>query len=118
MFRKLMSFTLAFSALLSIGTTGSTRTLRCTGRFPETSLSFILVNITVTAHPAHGCELLMRGVREFHREISEKGYRYMRPGLDTTEWGTLETGAIDPFGNMIRFCERIDTQETPSSTGV
>ena len=50
---------------------------------------------------------MMRGVEEFHREISAKGYRYMRPGLERTEWGTIETGAIDPFGNLIRFCERI-----------
>jgi hypothetical protein len=31
----------------------------------------------------------------------------MRPGLEESPWGTLETGAIDPFGNLIRFCERI-----------
>ena len=53
---------------------------------------------------------VMRGVEEFHREISAKTYRYMRPGLEKTPWGTLETGAIDPFGNLIRFCERIDEQ--------
>jgi hypothetical protein len=56
---------------------------------------------------------MMRGVREFHREISVKGYRYMRPGLETTEWGTLETGAIDPFGNQLRFCERIEVETKP-----
>jgi len=27
-----------------------------------------------------------------------------------TPCGTLETGAIDPFGNLIRFCEPIDKQ--------
>jgi hypothetical protein len=48
---------------------------------------------------------MMEGVEEFHREISSKGYRYMRPGLESTPWGTLETGAINPFGNLIRFCE-------------
>jgi len=48
---------------------------------------------------------MMHGVRAFHEEISAKGYRYMRPGLETTPWNTLETGVIDPFGNMIRFCE-------------
>ena len=51
--------------------------------------------------------VMMKGVRAFHAEISAKGYRYMRPGLETTPWGTLETGAIDPFGNLIRFCERV-----------
>jgi hypothetical protein len=28
--------------------------------------------------------------------------------LERTPWGALETGAIDPFGNLIRFCELID----------
>jgi uncharacterized glyoxalase superfamily protein PhnB len=50
---------------------------------------------------------MMKGVRAFHDEIGSKGYRYMRPGLETTPWGTLETGVIDPFGNVIHFCERI-----------
>jgi hypothetical protein len=51
---------------------------------------------------------MMRGVEEFHREISAKAYRYIRPGLEKTPWGTLETGAIDPFGNLVRFCEPIE----------
>lgn len=59
--------------------------------------------------PGARLRVMMRGVREFHREISSREYRYMRPGLETTEWGTIETGAIDPFGNMLRFCERIET---------
>lgn len=54
---------------------------------------------------------MMQGVREFNREINAKGYRYMRPGLETTEWGTIESGVIDPFGNMIRFCERVERGE-------
>jgi hypothetical protein len=52
-------------------------------------------------------ELNPRLAIEVHREISAKGYRYMRPGIEKTEWDTLETGAIDPFGNLIRFCGRI-----------
>jgi len=59
--------------------------------------------------PGARVRVMMKGVESFHREISSKGYRYMRPGLEKTEWGTLETGAIDPFGNLIRFCERIET---------
>jgi hypothetical protein len=60
--------------------------------------------------PGARLRVMMRGVEEFHREISAKNYRYMRPGLEKTPWGTLETGAIDPFGTIIRFCERIDEQ--------
>jgi Glyoxalase superfamily protein len=58
--------------------------------------------------PGARLRVMMRGVEEFHREISAKNYRYMRPGLERTPWGALETGAIDPFGNLIRFCEPID----------
>ena len=57
--------------------------------------------------PGARLRVMMKGIEEFHREISGKGYRYMRPGLETTEWGTLETGVIDPFGNLIRFCQPI-----------
>jgi hypothetical protein len=56
---------------------------------------------------------MMQGVEAFHREISAKGYRFMRPGLEKMPWGTLETGAIDPFGNFIRFCERVEAAQTP-----
>lgn len=67
----------------------------------------------LSEHHGDGCpgarvRVMMQGVETFHREISAKGYGYMRPGIEKTEWGTLEVGAIDPFGNLIRFCERIE----------
>jgi catechol 2,3-dioxygenase-like lactoylglutathione lyase family enzyme len=55
--------------------------------------------------PGAHVRVMMQGVEAFHREISAKAYRYMRPGLETTPWGTIETGVIDPFGNLIRFCQ-------------
>jgi len=58
--------------------------------------------------PGARIRVMMQGVEAFHREISSKGYRYMRPGLETMPWGTRETGVVDPFGNQIRFCEVID----------
>jgi catechol 2,3-dioxygenase-like lactoylglutathione lyase family enzyme len=52
----------------------------------------------------------MRGVEEFHREISAKNYKYLRPGLEDERpdlpFKTVTT--IDPFGNKIRFSERFD----------
>jgi catechol 2,3-dioxygenase-like lactoylglutathione lyase family enzyme len=62
--------------------------------------------------PGARLRVMMDGVEAFHREISSKGYRYMRPGLETTPWGTLETGVVDPFGNLIRFCQPIDPPAT------
>jgi catechol 2,3-dioxygenase-like lactoylglutathione lyase family enzyme len=63
--------------------------------------------------PGARLRVTMRGVEAFHREIGAKGYRYMRPGLETAPWGTLETGVIDPFGNHIRFCEPIEPPAAP-----
>jgi hypothetical protein len=57
--------------------------------------------------PGARIRVILRGVEAFHREITAKPYRYMRPGLETTPWGTLETGVIDPFGNLIRFCQPV-----------
>jgi len=47
----------------------------------------------------------MTGLEEFHREITAKGYRSMRPGIEQRDWGR-EVTVIDPFGNRIRFTER------------
>jgi catechol 2,3-dioxygenase-like lactoylglutathione lyase family enzyme len=51
----------------------------------------------------------MTGVADLHRELTAKNYGYMRPGLDMTEWKTLEINVIDPFGNRIVFAERTGT---------
>jgi len=40
----------------------------------------------------------------YHAEISAKGYRYLRPGIEPRDWGN-EMTVIDPFGNRIRFTE-------------
>lgn len=46
----------------------------------------------------------MRGVEALHRELTEKNYGYLRPGLDKTgEHLCLEL--TDPFGNRLRFSE-------------
>jgi len=65
------------------------------------------------ASPGARLRVMMRGVEAFHREISAKGYRYARPELEKTSWGTLETTVADPFGNVLRFCERMAPAATP-----
>ncbi len=47
----------------------------------------------------------MTGLDALHREITARNYRYMRPGVETTPWGTREMQVTDPFGNRIRFSE-------------
>jgi catechol 2,3-dioxygenase-like lactoylglutathione lyase family enzyme len=57
--------------------------------------------------PGARLRVTMRGVDALHKELATKNYRYMRPGLEKTPWNTLETGVIDPFGNLQRFSESI-----------
>lgn len=45
------------------------------------------------------------GLDGFHAEITGRGYRYLRPGVEELPWGTREMQVIDPFGNRIRFSE-------------
>lgn len=47
----------------------------------------------------------IEGIEAYHAEISAKGYRFMRPGIETVDWGR-EMQVWDPSGNRIRFCER------------
>jgi catechol 2,3-dioxygenase-like lactoylglutathione lyase family enzyme len=47
------------------------------------------------------------GLEEFHREITSKGYGYLRPGVERTFHDSKCMEVIDPFGNRIRFDEAI-----------
>jgi uncharacterized glyoxalase superfamily protein PhnB len=50
----------------------------------------------------------MTGIKEFHSEISAKGYGYLRPGIEKAFYDAYCMEVIDPFGNRIRFNEAID----------
>ena len=49
----------------------------------------------------------MKGVEEFHREVSARQYKYLRPGLEDQrpDLPFIVMNVIDPFGNRIRFAE-------------
>jgi uncharacterized glyoxalase superfamily protein PhnB len=49
----------------------------------------------------------MTGIEEFHREITSRGYKYLRPGIETTFYNAKCVQVIDPFGNRIRFNEDV-----------
>ncbi len=55
------------------------------------------------------------GVEELHAELASTNYRYMNPGICTTEWGTHDVNVIDPFGNQINFSERIEGAKHPET---
>jgi uncharacterized glyoxalase superfamily protein PhnB len=45
------------------------------------------------------------GLEHFHQEITAKGYRHMRPGIEIMPWNAKMMEVIDPFGNCLRFSE-------------
>jgi uncharacterized glyoxalase superfamily protein PhnB len=40
-----------------------------------------------------------------HRELTEKSYKYMRPGIESAPWGARILTVTDPFANKIIFNE-------------
>ena len=51
--------------------------------------------------------LRVRGLDEYHGEITAKGYGFMRPGIERTFHNSRCMTVIDPFGNRIRFDESL-----------
>jgi len=51
--------------------------------------------------------LRVRGLDDYHREITAKGYGFMRPGIERTFHESRCMTVIDPFGNQIRFDESL-----------
>ena len=45
----------------------------------------------------------------FHAELAAKHYRYARPGIEQTPWGTKDMSVKDPFGNRLTFTSRISS---------
>ena len=64
----------------------------------------------LSEHHGDGCpgahvRVTTRGVEALQRELTDKRYGYGRPGLERTDWGTLEVSVHDPFGNVLVFSE-------------
>jgi uncharacterized glyoxalase superfamily protein PhnB len=49
----------------------------------------------------------MQGIDEFHREITEKEYKYNRPAMERAFYNAKYVQVHDPFGNRIRFNEYV-----------
>jgi hypothetical protein len=51
--------------------------------------------------------LEFEGLREYHKMLIDKNYKYNRPGLENPEWNpdSIEMMVHDPFGNRLTFVE-------------
>lgn len=52
--------------------------------------------------------LRVTGLDQYHREIADKGYGYMRPTIELTPWKARQMEVVDPFGNRLRFNEYLE----------
>jgi uncharacterized glyoxalase superfamily protein PhnB len=90
-------------------------------RFDEGSPAYMQVSrgglvLHLSEHQGDCCPgstvfVWMTGVEEFLREITSKGYQYLRPGIETAFYGARCVQVTDPFGNRIRFNERTEPEE-------
>ncbi len=47
------------------------------------------------------------GVKEYHEELINKKYKYNRPGIEETFYGSLTFIVNDPFNNKISFNQKL-----------
>lgn len=59
------------------------------------------------ATPGSTVFVWMTKVDDFNRELLGKNYKYLRPGVEDTEFGARMMTVIDPFHNQIRFAQEI-----------
>jgi hypothetical protein len=47
------------------------------------------------------------GLEALHAELLAKNYKFNRPGLETTPWKAKVMDLVDPFGNRLRFNQKL-----------
>ena len=57
------------------------------------------------ASPGSTVFIWMRGIADYHRELTAKDYKYYKPGLEDAPWDARVMQVGDPFGNKLRFSE-------------
>ncbi len=55
--------------------------------------------------PGSAVYIIMTGLGDYHKLLEAKNYKYYRPGIKETPWGTIEMSIIDPFHNRLSFNE-------------
>ncbi|CAN5534990.1 glyoxalase superfamily protein [soil metagenome] len=52
--------------------------------------------------------IVCTGLKEYHKQLLDKKYKYNRPGLEKAFYGAWCMEVIDPFGNRLTFNETIE----------
>jgi hypothetical protein len=57
------------------------------------------------ACPGASVHIQTTGLDDYVRALLDKNYKYSRPHIEQTEWGSRESPIKDPFGNKLVFFE-------------
>ncbi|NMX33109.1 glyoxalase superfamily protein [Pseudomonas sp. WS 5413] len=57
------------------------------------------------ASPGAAVRIQAPGVDGFQQQLQAKNYRFAKPGVEETPWGSREMSIKDPFGNRLVFFE-------------
>lgn len=57
------------------------------------------------ASPGAAVRVQAQGVDAYQQRLLDKAYRYAKPEVENTPWGSREMSIKDPFGNRIVFVE-------------
>lgn len=60
--------------------------------------------------PGAAMRIETAGLEAFQRELAAKQYRYARPTIEATPWGSHDMSVTDPFGNRLTFTHTGGTQ--------
>ncbi len=47
----------------------------------------------------------MTGIDDLQKELSDRDYRYLKPNIEETAWGSRVMSVTDPFGNRLTFMQ-------------
>lgn len=59
--------------------------------------------------PGSAMRIEVSDIEELHAELSAKQFKYARPSVEDTPWGTRELSVKDPFSNRLTFTTVIST---------
>ena len=59
------------------------------------------------ATPGSKVFIVCNEIEKYYAELQSRPYKYYRPGLNKTFYGSLEIAVQDPFGNHLSFNEYI-----------
>jgi uncharacterized glyoxalase superfamily protein PhnB len=56
--------------------------------------------------PGAALRIAVDELEAFQKELLSKQYKYARPGIEDTPWGSRDMSIRDPFGNRLTFTNR------------